>query len=436
MGHILFVPLINFNVFKLLIMNDINKSKKIGKPCVIKEKSGIWKVCFKYRDTLGKEKKYYYSDDLNESRFFVFDSKGKKKADKNGYVEIKNTKERESIVKKRIDRLNEDLDKFEFIVDGGYFALGDTDKKVTDLLTEFINFKNGEGVINKNTKAQYQSKINGFKKYLELTKNDNIQIKQLTNEVLNNFYSYLLVDREFTKRYRDDYHRFFVVFYSWLIDFKALEIPRVTKKFKIINKGKTRMHKATDIEDFPGLINEIEGCNYHLSLMFKFIFFTLHRIETIVSIQFKDVDLKNNLIHLSSDIVKNNQKVTIAIAEPLQLLINQYLKENKVNKNDYMFGREKNGNVGLFGTYKSEAYQFSNLFSKFKKQAIEKESKYVNEYTTLYSAKHSGVKFLLDSGLTPNQIITITGHTNVNQLGTYAKDYIPVKVQFPPLPKI
>lgn len=419
-------------------MNDINKSKKIGNPYIIKEKSGIWKVCFKYKDINGKEKKHYNSDDLNDSSFFVFDSKGKKKIDKNGNVELKNGKKREEIARANVTQLNNALEKYEFIigVDGGYFALGDTDKKITDLLEEFLKFKEGEGNINDKSYTIYKSKVTRFKKYLELAKLAEIKVKEFTKEHLNSFYSYLLVDEELTKRYRDDFHRFFVGFYNWVIDFRGVDIPRITKTFKIINKAKTKMHQATNIEDFSNLLEEIEEYNYHLSVMFKFIFFTLHRIETIVSIQFKDIDLQRNLIHLSSDIVKNNQKVSISIAEPLQELINAYLVNNDVNKNDYLFGRDENMNVVLFGSLKSEAYFFSNLFSKFKKKALKRESKYINDYTTLYSAKHSGVKFLLDNGYTPNQIITITGHTNVNQLGAYAKDYRPVKVQFPPLPKI
>lgn len=418
-------------------MNDINKSKKIGKPYAIKEKSGVWKVCFKYRDTLGKEKKYYYSDDLNESRFFVFDSKGKKKADKNGYVEIKNTKERESIVKKRIDRLNEDLDKFEFIVDGGYFALGDTDKKITDLLEEFLIFKRAEGTVNDKTYNIYNSKVTRFKAYLEKLETPNLTLEQFTKEKFSAFLSYIIVDLGQSKGYRDDFLVFFQGFYNYLIDYKNLDIVNITKTFKRIDKGKTKMHQAVEIDDFHNLLQEIEEYNDYLSVMYKFIFFTLHRIETIVSIQFKDIDLKRNLIHLSSDIVKNNEQLSISIAEPLQELIKAYLEENEVDKDDYLFGKDyERAKIKLFGKVQSKANTFSTQFSAFKRVRIEKESKYINEFSTLYSAKHSGIKFLLESGYTPNQIITITGHTNVNQLGAYAKDYKPVKVQFPPLPKL
>ncbi len=416
-------------------MNDINKSKKIGKPCVIKEKSGIWKVCFKYRDTLGKEKKYYYSDDLNESRFFVLDTKGKKKIDKNGYVEIKNSKERESIVKKRIDRLNEDLDKFEFIVDGGYFALGDTDKKITDLLEEFLIFKRAEGTVNDKTYNIYNSKVTRFKAYLEKLETPNLTLEQFTKEKFSDFLSHIIIDLEQSKGYRDDFLVFFQGFYNYLIDYKNLEITNITKTFKRIDKGKTKMHQAVEIDDFYNVLNEIESYNYHLSVMYKFIFFTLHRIETIVSIKFKDIDLKRNLIHLSSDIVKNNEQLSISLAEPLQELIRAYINENDVDKDDYLFGKDyERAKIKLFGKVQSKANTFSTQFSAFKRGAIEKGSKYISEYTTLYSAKHSGIKFLLESGYTPNQIITITGHTNVNQLGAYAKDYKPVKVQFPPLP--
>ena len=416
-------------------MNDINKSKKIGKPYVIKEKNGIWKVCFKYKDTFGKEKKYYYSDDLNDSKFFVFDSKGKKKLDKNGNAEIKNINERKTIAKRRIERLEEDLDNFEFIVDGGYFALGDTDKKITDLLEEFLIFKKAEGTITHNTFSIYNSKISRFKAYLDKLKTPNVTLKDFTKEHFSAFLSYIIVDLEQSKGYRDDFLVFFQGFYNHLIDFKNLEISNITKTFKRIDKGKTKMHQAVEIDDFHNVIQEVEAYNDYLAVMYKFIFFTLHRIETIVSIQFKDIDLKRNLIHLSSDIVKNNEQLSISLAEPLQELIRAYIKENEVDKDDYLFGKDyERAKIKLFGKVQSKANTFSTQFSAFKRGKLEKGSKFINEYSTLYSAKHSGIKFLLESGYTPNQIITITGHTNVEQLGAYAKDYKPVKVQFPPLP--
>lgn len=416
-------------------MNDINKSKKIGKPYVIKEKNGIWKVCFKYKDTFGKEKKYYYSDDLNDSSFFVFDSKGKKKLDKNGNAEIKNINERKTIAKRRIERLEEELDNFEFIVDGGYFALGDTDRKITDLLEEFLKFKMAEGTINDKTYSIYNSKVSRFKAYLELLKTPNLTLEQFTKEKFSAFLSYIIVDLEQSKGYRDDFLVFFQGFYNHLIDYKNLEITNITKTFKRIDKGKTKMHQAIEIDDFHNVLKEIEAYNDYLSVMYKFVFFTLHRIETIVSIQFKNIDLKRNLIHLSSDMVKNNEQLSISIAEPLQQLIKAYIGENEVDKDDYLFGKDyERAKIKLFGKVQSKANTFSTQFSAFKRGAIEKGSKFINEYSTLYSAKHSGIKFLLENGYTPNQIITITGHTNVEQLGAYAKDYKPVKVQFPPLP--
>ncbi|WP_313552966.1 tyrosine-type recombinase/integrase [Sphingobacterium multivorum] len=418
-------------------MNDINKSKNIGNPYLVKEKSGIWKVCFKFKDINGKEKKHYNSDDLNDSSFFVLDSKGKKKIDKNGVVELKNSKKREEIAKANIKQLNDALDKFEYIIvaDGGYFALGDTDKKITDLLEEFLKFKIAEGTINDKTYNIYNSKVSRFKAYLDKLKTPNLTLKDFTKEHFSAFLSHIIIDLEQSRGYRDDFLVFFQGFYNHLIDYKNLDITNITKTFKRIDKGKTKMHQAVEIDDFHNVLQEIESYNFHLALMYKFMFFTLHRIETIVSIQFKNIDLKRNLIHLSSDIVKNDEQLSISIAQPLQELIKAYIEENEVDKDDYLFGKDyERAKIKLFGKVQSKANTFSTQFSAFKRGAIEKGSKYINEYSTLYAAKHSGIKFLLESGYTPNQIITITGHTNVDQLGVYAKDYKPVKVQFPPLP--
>lgn len=416
-------------------MNEKNKENRISKPKLIKERlTGKWKVCFEYVNDAGKRKRYYYSNGLNDSSFFQFDSNGNIKVDGNGAI-LLNVKQRNELANKRIARLNRDLDDYIFDINKGVFILGDKDRKLTDLMQEFITFKSNEGTVNANTIRQYKSKLNGIKNYFNKNNLEYIRLKEFTKEHLKDFYSYLLNELNFTKTYRDDYNRFFVAVYNYLINFKDLDITNITKSFKNISKGKTKLHSAIEAKHLDTVVHEIQECNYHLGLLFKFIFFTLHRIETLTQVQFKYINLEDGTMYLPSDIMKNNEEVTISIAQPIKDIIINYLKENEVNANDYLFGRDSNNVISLFGQHMSKANTFSSQFSSFKSKKLNGDTPtFVNEYSTLYSAKHSGIKFLLDSGLNLNQIISITGHRSTDQLGTYAKDYRAKKVQFPTMP--
>lgn len=235
-----------------------NKKNKIGKPFLNKENTtGIWKVSFKYTNSEGKIKRYYNSDELNDSKFFQYDVDGKKKVNATGAV-LKNIKQREALVKERILEIEEDLATDIFDIRLGCFQMGDKDKSIITLMREFVQFKQNENTVNNKSILQYVSKVNGFQKWLELTNRDGARLKEIVKEDITDFYTYLFAEtptkKGFSKKYRDDYNRFFVGFYNHLIKYKELDITNPMKLFKNINVGKTVMHKATEVEDFTALV--------------------------------------------------------------------------------------------------------------------------------------------------------------------------------------
>src|SRR5690606_28211753 len=155
---------------------------------------------------------------------------------------------------------------------------------------------------------------------------------------------------------------------------------------------------------------------------FEFSFYTMHRFETLTSIQLQDIDLQFGKIIIPSYKMKTGVQCTISIEDTILSTIQAYIDENEVKHTDYLFGRDEHGQAQLFGATKSRANTFSSQFSSYRKNAIKRGFELVNENTTLYSAKHSGIKRLLDDGFTGNQIISITGHQTTAQLGAYAKD--------------
>ncbi|AIM38638.1 hypothetical protein KO02_19510 [Sphingobacterium sp. ML3W] len=415
-----------------------NIENKIGKVFINKEKTtGIWKVSFKYTNTKGKIKRYYDSEGLNDSKFFQLDLQGKKKVNATGVV-LKNIKEREALAKRRIELIQQDLTTDIFDINKGCFFVGEKDKSIIELMRDFIQFKENENTVNAKSILQYTSKVNGFENWLELNNLEGIELTKVDKFHISDFYTYLFSTTEnkkpFSKKYRDDYNRFFVGFYNHLINFKDLDIINPMKTFKNIDVGKTQIHKATNVEDLEALVNELKASNYYLGVMYQFIFFTLNRVETLVQIKREFIDLERNLIYLPASIIKNNEEVTITIAPHLRQILIDYLDSNNVLPTDFLFGRV-DGKIQLFGSVQSRANTFSALFSNLKKTKLKANiPTLIHANTTLYSAKHSGIKFLMDNGFSANQIISITGHRDVKQLGTYAKDYKAKKIEFPPLP--
>lgn len=418
-------------------MNDFNLINKIGKPYLIKEKStGKWKVAFEYVTNEGKRKRYYYSKGLNDSYFFDTNVDNKLKYNKDGTIKHKNIQQREQLAKKRIERLNRDLNNFNFDVNTGKFMLGDIDKSIKELLYDFIDFKNKYDNCTASSIKQYQTKANTLINYCkDIISNENITIRTINKQFFLEFFSWLVNTRKRKLVYRDDCLIFLKMFYKWLITERNLNIDNPLSTIKKQNKDKTTKHKTIEANKLNRVLNELKEYNYYLAIMYQFIFFTLHRIETLVSLQFKDFDLNNDLIHIPSHKVKNNQAVTIQLNGDLKEIIIEHMTKNIVNRDDYLFGSIGYMKVSLFSSIKSTAKYFSNSFFKYKKQALKsKNETYITKESTIYSAKHSGIKFLMDSGLSANSIISITGHRNVEMLGTYAKEYTPTKVQFPELP--
>jgi len=413
-------------------MNEINKQNKLTQPKLVKEKlTGVWKIVFRFLDLNGKTAKWTYSQELNNKDYFQFDSNGVKKVDNNGVI-LKNVKQRERIAKQIIADVENWQDNLIFNVVTKSFMKGDTDRTITDLVEEYITHKVKEGKAKQASINQYISKKNGFKKYIEDCKLPNYTLTTFTKANLIDFYAYLLQDiqgvkKAFSRRYRDDYHRFFIALYNYLIKYKELEIKDITRQipFLVSASERTTTHRATDKSNINALIKDIQAYKYYLGLLFEFSFYTMHRIETLTAIQLEDIDIKNGKIIIPSHKMKTGVQCTISIEYTILPTILEYLNDNKTNPKDYLFGRNEHGEVQLFGAIKSRANTFSSQFASYRKNAILRNFELVDDKTTLYSAKHSGVKRLLDEGYTANQIISITGHTSIDQLGTYAKDYKP-----------
>lgn len=422
---------------KTLVMNEFNKKNKIGRPYIIKEKSnGKWKVCFEYINNEGKRKREYYSKGLNDSQFFDLTKDGKLKFHADGTVKHKNVIARNELADKRIKRLQRDLTKYNYDISTAKFIFGDTDKPIKDLLNDFINFKEEYDNCTASSIKQYRTKANTLINYCEnILDDETITILTTDKQFYLDFFKYLVKIKKRKLVYRDDCLTFLKMFYKWLLIEKKLEIENPLETIKKQNKDKTTKHKTIEANQLYNAVNELKEYNYYLGIMYQFIFFTLHRINTLVQLQYSDFDLKNNLINIPSHKTKNRQAVTIQLNKALKVIIQDYLKSNTVNSNDYLFGSTGYAQVSLFSPTPSTAKYFSNSFFKYKKQTLKSNNKtYLTKESTIYSAKHSGIKFLLDSGLNLNQIITITGHKNVEMLGTYAKEYTPTKVQFPELP--
>lgn len=395
-----------------------NHSKGIGEPFLIKEKStGKWKNGFYYTHPSGKKTKYYYSKGLNGKHLIG-----------------KSTKERKQISDTNILLLKEDLKQFEFDTNRGLFIVGLSDKPMIDVIAEYVQYKKNHDNLKHETNLQYKSHHSVLKKYLANNKLSDITLKDFDRQHILNILKVLKDTKSL--RYHDIILIFLKAVYNWLINIENIKINNPTYGIKKLNKGTTDKHQAIDSIHINDLIKELKEYNLYLGLMYQFVFYTLHRIRTITQIQRKDIDLKNKTIYLSSKIVKNYQQVTITIAEPLLNILKDYIKNNNVQPNDYLFGKDENGKMQLFGQTFVHGRIFSQFFTNYRNK-LKKEGKtspYINEKTSLYSAKHSGIKFLLDNGITPNEIIQLTGHTNIEQLGSYAKNYKPNKIEFPPLP--
>lgn len=395
-----------------------NAFKSIGKP-FIKTTNALsknWTIAFRYKNSLGESKIYRRAFDLNQSP----------------YVEKGIVNEKASVQKHRLNRANDYvrditslLEMTEFDVDRGDFVEDKTKLPIVGYFDDWKLWKKNK--VKASTLTTYDVLINVFKGYLKTNGIETISLERTNYKLLNNFLNHI---QDTTSKNTYNYYLTFLKnFYKYLIDIEKINIDNPTTQFIKHKKEDTEKHAKYD--NPLQAIQDLTQYDYPLGLMAKTIYYTLHRLETITSLQYRDFDIPKGLINIPASKTKNNKKVTVRIHRNLLADLKDYLKTNTPQPMDYFLGYDgevigkKNTvkfNIKMFGKEKTNRNVFGKRFNTFKKKKSTNKTLFTANHT-LYGFKHSGVVNYKSHGLTDHQIIKITGHHSVDILATYSKQY-------------
>ncbi len=380
-----------------------------------------------------------FSQGLNQDYFRGVSIHGVKEAKKRN-------KEREQIALQIINQVKEWIENREFDPGTKAFKLPENEVSLNEYLDKFFDYKCRES-ISPNTLKQYKAKLNSFKDYLNKRGKKDIKLKEAGKDLYVDYF------QEIKANSRVNWHNglliFHRMFYKWLTDIEEVQNSNPTKIIRTLPKEDIVMHKAINRDLVAESFDQIEryGSNI-LRLMCEFIFYTLHRPNTLVQIQRKDIDLKNGTINISASIIKTGKGVILKLHDKLLEILNSYLLINEVHPDWYLFGYDRVESIrgtkrgfSLFASEKSNETFYSQKFQHFVNEQIVKAYKsdesipniFFSGSTTLYGYKHSGVVFLRNAGWTLEQIIQLTGHKDTDIVKWYGREYKPTLPAFPSL---
>lgn len=383
-----------------------------------------WYVCFKYKNSLGEQKIYQKTYDLNKSPFV-----------NKGVVNEKPSilKERKRLADEYVRELNSLLHDVEFDVDRNVFVEDAKDILFIQYLNDYIAWKcnkvKGSSVIT------YQSIVNEIIKYLHLINEQNVSLKNvdvhLIEKIINQKQElsnsranyYLTVLSNFYKKY--------LIKYLAVLSIDENIIDRL-ERFKEDDTTKHAIYS-----DVQQAFSDLTNHKYHLGFMAKVIYYTLHRMDTITQLQYKDFDIEQGVINIPSDKIKTSKKLTIRISKHLLPTIKEAVERLKPQPHYYFFGNsgmiknvkgQDTYNIEIFGEFKTPTYTISHHFDEFKKKKTTNKKLFTKRHT-LYGMKANGYTYYKNGGdkkqfiLSDEQIIKITGHSNTDILKKYSREY-------------
>jgi len=406
---------------------SINTGKSIGNPfkkgCNADSKK--WMICFKYKNSEGKPKEWKKSFDLNQTPFV-----------RNGSVVTTST-----IVKKRTERadalvelIESELQTLEFDVDLGDFVKEKTSLSVKYWLKEWLKYKSKR--VKAGTFELYISKVNVISEWLDEKQIYDIELKNFSHNHLKKFLDFIQGGEKMkdkTKTFNslhNTYLNLWKDFYKFLIQHERLSVENQTfgiEKFEV-----EESEKYAKYDDVQKALNDLFSYNKYLGYMAQFIYYSLHRPETIVSLQWKDFDIENKIINIPAKKIKTKKKLTLRIHKRLMPILLAYLENNTPDKEDYFFGNNGKISLGnrpftkndiqLFGKNKTTRNTFTRMFTAFRnKKTTDKEL--FTENHQLYGFKHNGVHYYKQNRLTDEEIIKITAHSNTSIIAIYSREF-------------
>lgn len=255
------------------------------------------------------------------------------------------------------------------------------------------------------TYKTYNSKFNVFKNWLKENKLYNKHASRTSIEDVANFFAYLALERNISKKSLHEYKHLFKTTSNHLIKIGVLK----NNPFDNLPKYKSHPRKPQIISDaYLKIIKDyfLEH-DKQMWTVCQFIFYCFIRPKELRFVKIKDIDFVGGYITIDGDFAKNDKTQSVIIPD---YFLN-YLIENgyhKKEKNDYLFVSKDSNNIQPVGRN-----YFANQFRKMRAETK------LNLDIKFYSFKHTGGVKLKKSGADLIEMKTQFRHYSIEQTYQY-----------------
>ncbi|MEW7281233.1 site-specific integrase [Aquimarina sp. 2201CG1-2-11] len=249
---------------------------------------------------------------------------------------------------------------------------------IREAVKTFIEIKKAKKLYKRGIEF-YGNTLERFVKWLEHQQQDNLWIGELDNQLIQQYFMYLLIQRKNSSKTYNNTLGVLKTFYNeclkqeWVDGKNPFDkIDKQPEEYGTKNKPFTN-EQIADIKEYT-----LEHDPY-LWKIICFIYYSFMRPSEIRRLKVQDIDLKKDLIWVSGKISKTKKRDVVPIVPALKKIIEEMNLEN-YHPDDYLFGTDQVPSSSKMG---------ENYMGKhFKK--VKDYFDFGSDYT-LYGFKHTAV---------------------------------------------
>lgn len=283
-------------------------------------------------------------------------------------------------------------------------------KSFNELLPDFLSDR--RVALSKITYNNYVSKFNIISTWLRQNNFADAPLRKIDNETIAKFFNYLAVERNLDKPTCEKYMIVLRMFFNYALKRGYVDyLP-----FDLIvypNKKQDMGAKVIQRDELNKLLNPIKQSNkqLHLALMFEF-YCALRPGNEIRLMKVEEIDLDAGVIRIPPERAKSRRKEVVTMPNQLINLCRDY-GINGVGKNLYVFGKG--------GGMSDRPWSVNMLRRQFNDY---RDSMGLSKDIKLYSAKHTGITRLAESGVPIRSIMDHARHTNLSATQKYIQRHV------------
>lgn len=287
-------------------------------------------------------------------------------------------------------------------------SLKKASKNTRYFLNEYITVKS-QG-LEKNSISTYKSKLRIFCNWLDYKGYTNFDISEISNKIILDFFSFLIIDRNLDKISIVKYEQILKDYFKYLI--KKDHILK-NPVYDIEKPPKSKDMAACPISkyDLKRLLTTIAENDQQLYLACLFQYYLAIRPgKELRMLKINEIDFYSNKVIIVEDNAKKRRRV-IDMSEQLAELCHQF-NIHSYDRDFYVFSKDNKPGSILLGKN-----NFPRRFNKYRDMLnLPKTYKF-------YSMKHTGGGKLLESGLTLEELRAHFGHTSILSTDHYVKKH-------------